>query len=93
MAKPLVRRSVVTYYITSSKLGRLYLYFQSTQIEDIVDGLIDSLIDAVHFDDLVLEKDVADDIDQIEVLFCNYYAKQAWENVSKSGQSFKNDVK
>ena len=40
----------------------------STQAEDVIeegvegvdDALIDSLIDAVHFDDLVLEKDVAD---------------------------------
>ena len=35
------------------------------------DALIDSLIDAVHFDDLVLEKDVVYYIDQIEV-FCNF---------------------
>ena len=47
----------------------------STQAEDVIeegveDALIDSLIDAVHFDDLVLEKNVAD-IDQIE-LFCNF---------------------
>jgi hypothetical protein len=58
----------------------------STQIEegneeggkDPDDNLIDSLIDDVHFDDLVfLEKNVADveDVeDQIEV-FCNYYSK------------------
>jgi len=53
----------------------------STQIEegnkegvkDPDDNLIDFLIDDVHFDDLVLEKDVAD-VDQIE-LFWNYYAK------------------
>ncbi len=53
----------------------------STQIEegneeggkDPDDSLIDSLIDDVHFDDLVLEKNVAD-VDQIEV-FCNYYSK------------------
>ena len=40
----------------------------STQAEDVIeegvegvdDAVIDSLIDAVHFDDLVLEKDVAD---------------------------------
>jgi len=95
----------------------------STQIEegneeggkDPDDNLIDSIIDDVHFDDLVLEKDVAD-VDQIEV-FCNYYSKHiekakfkdvrkfcefqifelvcvcAWESVSTSGQSFKNDVK
>ena len=52
----------------------------STQAEDVIeegvegvdDALIDSLIDAaVHFDALVLEKDVAD-IDQIEA-FCTYY--------------------
>jgi hypothetical protein len=79
------------------------------------DSLIDSLIDDVHFDDLVLEKNVAD-VDQIEV-FCNYYTKHiekakfqdirkfcefqifelvcvcAWESVSKSGQSVKNDIK
>ena len=41
----------------------------------IDDALIDSLIDAVHFDDLMLEKDVAD-VDQIEV-FCTYYVKHA----------------
>jgi hypothetical protein len=43
----------------------------STQAEDVIeegvegvdDALIDSLIDAVHFDDFVLEKNVAD-IDQ-----------------------------
>ena len=95
----------------------------STQAEDVIeegvegvdDALIDSLIDAVHFDDLVLKKDVAD-IDQIEA-FCIYYLKHAakaklknirkacelqifelccvcaWESVSTSGQSFKNDVK
>jgi len=42
--------------------------FMSTQAEDVIeegvegvdDAVIDSLIDAVHFDDLVLEKDVAD---------------------------------
>ena len=53
----------------------------TTQIEegneeggkDPDDNLIDSLIDDVHFDDLVLEKNVAD-VDQIEV-FCNYYSK------------------
>ena len=53
----------------------------STQIEegneeggkDPDDNLIDSLIDDIHFDDLVLEKNVAD-VDQIEV-FCNYYSK------------------
>ena len=53
----------------------------STQIEegneegvkDPDDNLIDFLIDDVHFDDLVLEKDVAD-VDQIET-FWNYYAK------------------
>jgi hypothetical protein len=52
----------------------------STQIEkgneegvkDPDDNLVDFLIDDVHFDDLVLEKDVAD-VDQIE-LFLNYYA-------------------
>ena len=44
-------------------------------VEGVGDALIDSLIDAVHFDDLVLEKDVAD-VDQIEV-FCTYYAKHA----------------
>ena len=38
---------------------------------------VHSLIDAVHFDDLVLEKDVAD-IDQIEA-FCTYYVKHAGE--------------
>ena len=95
----------------------------STQIEegneegvkDPDDNLIDSLIDDVHFDDLVLEKNVAD-VDQIEV-FCTYYLKHvdkakfkdirkfcefqifemicvcAWESVSTSGQSFKNDIK
>ena len=53
----------------------------STQIEegneegvkDPDDNLIDFLIDDVHFDDLVPEKDVAD-VDQIEILW-NYYAK------------------
>ena len=53
----------------------------STQIEegneegakDPDDNLIDFLIDDVHFDDLVLEKDVADVV-QIEI-FWNYYAK------------------
>ena len=95
----------------------------STQIEEGIeegvkdpdDNLIDSLIDDVHFDDLVLEKNVAD-VDQIEV-FCTYYLKHvdkakfkdirkscefqifemicvcAWESVSTSGQSFKNDIK
>jgi hypothetical protein len=95
----------------------------STQIEegneegvkDPDDNLIDSLIDDVHFDDLVLEKNVAD-VDQIEV-FCTYYLKHvdkaefkdirkycefqifdmicvcAWESVSSSDQSFKNDIK
>ena len=95
----------------------------STQVEegneervvDPDDNLIDSLIDDVHFDDLVLEKNV-EDVDQIEI-FCKYYAKHvdkakyknirkfcefqifelicvcAWESVSKSGQSFKNDIK
>ena len=47
----------------------------STQVEEGVEGvddaLIDSLIDAVHFDDLVLENDVVYYIDQIEV-FCNF---------------------
>ena len=90
----------------------------STQVEEGVlnpdDNLIDSLVDDVHFDDLVLEKDVKD-VDQIE-LFCSYYAKHidkakykdirkfceyqifevicacAWESVSKTGQSFKNDI-
>ena len=61
-----------------------YIYnFMSTQAADVIeegvegvdDALIDSLIDAVHFDDLVLEKDVAD-IDQIEA-FCTYYLKHA----------------
>ena len=65
MAKPLVRRSVITY---QQQAGYIYI-FMSTQIEeegneegveDVIDGLIDSLIDAVYFDDLVLEKDVAD---------------------------------
>ena len=45
----------------------------STQAEDVIeegvegadDALTDSLIDVVHFNDLVLEKDVAD-IDQID---------------------------
>ena len=47
-------------------------------MEDIDDGLlIVSLIDAIHFDDSVLEEDVAD-VDQIEV-FCNYNAKHADE--------------
>ena len=79
------------------------------------DNLIDSLVDGVHFDDLVLEKDVKD-VDQIEIFF-SYYAKHvdkakykdirkfceyqnfelicvcAWESVSKTGQSFKNDIK
>ena len=95
----------------------------STQAEDVIeegvegvdDALIDSLIDVVHFNGLVLEKDVAD-IDQIDA-FCTYYVKHAgkakfkslrkacelqifelccvcaWESVSTSGQSFKNDVK
>jgi hypothetical protein len=95
----------------------------STQAEDVIeegvegvdDALIDSLIDVVHFNDLVLEKDVAD-IDQIEA-FCTYYVKHAakakfkslrkacelqifelccvcaWESVSTTGLSFKNDVK
>ena len=45
-------------------------------VEGVDDALIDSLIDAVYFDDLVLEKDVADIIDQIEE-FCTYYAKHA----------------
>ena len=52
----------------------------STQIEegneeggkDPDDNLIDSIIDDVHFDDLVLEKDVAD-VDQIRV-----YAKRTF---------------
>ena len=60
-------------------VGGYIWYFMSTQAEDVIeegvegvdDALIDSLIDAVHFDDLVLEKDVAD-IDQIEA-FCTYY--------------------
>ena len=42
----------------------------STQAEDVIeegvegvdDALIDSLIDTVHFDDLVLEKDVFDHV-------------------------------
>jgi hypothetical protein len=49
----------------------------STQAEDVIeegvegvdDALIDSLIDAVHFDDLLLEKDV--------LTFCTYYLKHA----------------
>ena len=53
----------------------------STQIEegneegvkDPDDNLIDSLIDDILFDDLNLEKNVAD-VDQIEV-FCTYYLK------------------
>ena len=103
----------------------VYIYnLMSTEVEEGIikegvdggdDALIDSLIDAVRFDDLVLEKDVAD-VDQLEV-FCTYHAKHAdnakfkdirklcelqifelicvcaWECVSKSGQSFKNDVK
>ena len=48
-------------------LGGYICNFMSTQAEDVFeegvegvdDALIDSLIDAVHFDDLVLEKDVA----------------------------------
>ena len=56
----------------------------STQAEDVIeegvedpdDNLIDSLIDVVHFNDLVLEKDVVDIIDQIEA-FCTYYVKHA----------------
>jgi hypothetical protein len=35
-------------------------------VKDPDDNLIDFLIDDVHFDDLVLEKDVAD-VDQIEI--------------------------
>ena len=45
------------------------------RVDGVDNALIDSLIDAVHFDDLVLEKGVAD-VDQIEV-FCAYYAKHA----------------
>ncbi len=55
-------------------VGGYICNFLSTQVEEGVEGvddaLIDSLIDAVHFDDLVLEKDVVY-IDQIEV-FCNF---------------------
>ena len=66
IAKPFVRPSVTR--------SRLYLYFMSTQVDEgikegvegVDDALIDSLIDAVHFDDLVLEKDVAN-VYQIEV--------------------------
>ena len=56
-----------------------YIYnFMSTQVEEgieegvegIDDVLIDSLIDVVHFVDLVSEKDVVY-VDQIEV-FCNF---------------------
>ena len=42
-------------------------------VVDPDDNLIDSLIDDVHFDDLVLEKNV-EDVDQIEI-FCKFYAK------------------
>ena len=62
----------------------------STQAEDVIeegvegvdDALIDSLIDAVHFNYLVLEKDVAD-IDQIEAFF-TYYVKYAAKAKFKS---------
>ena len=66
----------------------------STQIEEGIeegvkdpdDNLIDSLIDDVHFDDLVLEKNVAD-VDQIEV-FCTYYLnhvdKAKFKDIRKS---------
>ncbi len=58
-AKPFVRPSVTR--------SRLYLYiFMSTLFEEGVEGvddaLIDSLIDAVPFDDLVLGKDVFDHV-------------------------------
>ena len=57
----------------------IYNLMSTTEVEEGVDGvddaLIDSLIDYIHFDDLALEKDVAD-VDQIEV-FCTYYAKHA----------------
>ena len=64
-------------------VGGYICNFMSTQAEDVIeegvegvdDALIDSLIDAVHFDDLVLEKDVAD-TDQTEA-FCTYYVKHA----------------
>ena len=64
-------------------VGGYICNFMSTQAEDVIeegvegvdDALIDSLIDVVHFNDLVLEKDVAD-IDQIEA-FCTYYVKHA----------------
>ena len=52
------------------------------------DNLIDSLIDDVHFDDLVLEKDVAD-VDQIEN-FCNYYAKHVDKAKYKDIRNFVN---
>ena len=53
-----------------------YFYnFMSTQAKDVIekgvegvdDALIDSLIDAAHFDDLVLEKDVFDHAKMITV--------------------------
>jgi hypothetical protein len=64
-------------------VGGYICNFMSTQAEDVIEegvegvdnALINSLIDAVHFVDLVLEKDVAD-IDQIEA-FCTYYVKHA----------------
>jgi hypothetical protein len=60
-------------------------------VEDVVDGLIDSLIDAIYFDDLVLEKDVADDVDQIEVLFV--IIMQSMQIIRQSLKKLKKPVK
>ena len=124
MSKQCLRQNLRNHLYDLLLLVRGYICnFMSTQAEDVIeegvegvdDALIDSLIDVVHFNDLVLDKDVAD-IDQIEA-FCTYYVKHigkakfknlrkafelqifelccvcAWESVSTSGLSFKNDVK
>ncbi len=69
MSKQCLRQNLRNHlYDLLLLVGGYICNFMSTQAEDVIeegvegvdDAVIDSLIDAVHFDDLVLEKDVAD---------------------------------